>query len=70
MSMTSLRDAQVQDLIAQNERLLAALKSCRLMLYAWKGARKNMGLPDDHGELNDTIQDLESVISQAEEEGR
>lgn len=46
--------------------LLAALKSNRLLMYAWKGARANMGLPDDHGELNQTIAAMEAAIAKAE----
>jgi hypothetical protein len=46
-----------------NSQLRKALKSARLMLYAWKAARKNMGLDDDHGELNDTIAEIDAVLA-------
>lgn len=41
---------------------LCALKSARLMLYAWKAARKNMNLPDDHEELNAVMVEVETAI--------
>lgn len=48
------------------ERLLRELKSARLMLYAFKAARNNMGLPDNHSELNETIASIEAAIMEAE----
>lgn len=47
-------------------RVAAVLRSARLMLYAWKAARRNFGLADDHRELNDTIADIESLRSDIE----
>lgn len=46
--------------------LLRAAKGARLMLYAWKGARRSAGLPDNHKELNETIAELEQAIAQSE----
>ena len=45
--------------------LLEALRSTRLMLYAFKGARRNMGLQDNHQELNDSIAQIETAIAAA-----
>ena len=52
--------------VAAAQDLLAAAKSTRLMLYAWKAARANFGLADDHGELNASITELEAAIAKAE----
>lgn len=52
-------------LIAAAPDLLAAAKSQRIMLYAWKAARSNFGLSDDHGELARAIAETEAAISQA-----
>lgn len=46
-------------------QMLCALRNNRLMLYAWKGARAKMGLPDDHGELNASIAEVEAAIKAA-----
>src|SRR5258708_7826055 len=46
--------------------VIKALRGARLMLYAWRGARKNMGLADDHGELNQTISEIETALSKLE----
>ena len=56
-------------LLVAAPRMLAALKRNRLMLYAWKAARKNMGLPDNHSELNEAIAAAEAAIAAAEPEG-
>ena len=48
---------------AMNAELLVALRSARLMLYAWKGARARAGMPDDHDELDDTILQVERAIA-------
>jgi hypothetical protein len=63
-TVISLRDNA--RLIAAAPELLAELKSARLMLYAFRGARKNMGLPDNHTELNSSIASIEAAIAKAE----
>jgi hypothetical protein len=68
-TLTNGRDKQAEAnarLIAAAPDLLTALKDNRLMLYAWKGARQKIGLPDDHGELNETIARMEATIAKAE----
>lgn len=42
--------------------LRSVLRSARLMLYAWKAARQNMGMQDNHNELNNTITEIERVL--------
>lgn len=49
--------------MTREERLAKAARGARLMLYAWKGARKNMGLADDHTELNNIIAELEAALA-------
>jgi hypothetical protein len=48
------------------EQALKAMRGARLMLYAWKGARQDRGLPDNHTELNNTIAELEAAIAECE----
>jgi hypothetical protein len=52
-------------LIAAAPELLATVKSQRLMLYAFKAARENFGLPDNHRELNEAIAETDAAISKA-----
>ena len=57
------RTAYVLNAIAVHDDLLAALKSARLMLYAWKGSR-----PAEHGphpELDQVIDRAEKVLAKA-----
>ena len=42
------------------------LRSARLMLYAWRGARKNFGLKDNHIELNSFIAEIETYLKRTE----
>jgi hypothetical protein len=35
------------------------------MLYAFKAARENFGLPDNHRELNEAIAETDAAISKA-----
>jgi hypothetical protein len=42
--------------------ILRVLRRSRLMLYAWRAARINMGLPDNHDELNAQITEIENTI--------
>jgi hypothetical protein len=42
------------------------LRNVRLMLYAWRGARVNLGFPDNHDELNEVIRDVELLIDELE----
>jgi hypothetical protein len=60
--MTSLRDAQVQELIAQNERLLAALRHTVWALedYPNLGQASRIAF----------IKNAKELIAQAEEKGR
>ena len=51
--------------VNNHQALIEALASARLMLYAWKAARKNFKLPDNHSELNAAIEQVESVLEQA-----
>lgn len=56
---------QVEDnarLRAKCDELIAALKSCRLLLYAWRGSRIDFGLMDDHRELNEMIAEIERLL--------
>lgn len=43
--------------------LYLTLKDARLMLYAWKAARRNLNLPDNHTELNQCIARVEAAIT-------
>lgn len=45
--------------------LLKALKSARLMLYAWKGSLKERGIGENK-ELEETIKQAEEAIQSAE----
>ena len=53
-------------MIAAAPDLLAALKDGRLMFYAWKAVRTNMGLLDNHSELNDSLARIDAAIAKAE----
>ena len=61
--MTSLRDAQVQELIAQNERLLAALRA----LTEWGCTYTS---PRDANSPHKLLIQARELITQAEEKGR
>jgi hypothetical protein len=55
-------------LACERYELLAAAKNARLMLYAWKSSRLNMGLGEDTcAELNAAIAKLEDALTKAEE---
>ena len=45
-----------------NADLLKTVKDARLMLCAWRGLRRHDGLPD-HKELNEVIEQCETVIT-------
>ena len=50
-------------LIAEAPAMAEALRSNRLMLHAWRAARINMGLKDDHAELLDCIRQSEAILA-------
>lgn len=50
----------------ERDRIVAVLRSTRLMLYAWKAARQSFGLPDNHRELTDTITEIEALRREIE----
>ena len=51
-----------EGLMNDSVAVLRALMGARLMLYAWKVARANLRLPDNHDELNATIAEVEDAI--------
>ena len=50
-------------LVGEINTLRAALQDGRLMFHAWKAARANMGLPDDHGELNASLAVIDACLA-------
>ena len=58
--MTNLSDTL--DLADDLGEAISLLKSCRLMLYAWRGARERNGW-GEHPELNGIIAEIEKFIA-------
>ena len=72
---TAVNDLRLAEMIAERDRLrqinaelVAALKSARLMLYAWKAVRHVSGVPDNHAELNGAIAEAETALAKARQE--
>jgi hypothetical protein len=68
--MTSLRDAQVQALIAHNERLLAALVTIAEGVNTWLDHRHEWSDRQLGRHMDDLQQVACEAIAQAEENGR